>query len=104
MRLRMTETNRTSRRLSDADIERLIADAADRAAEQAVARAFGNLGLDPRDPDHIRSWHADQQWTRSAREGSSKLSLSVKTTLLGSLTTAVLFAVWKAIQSGTGAP
>jgi hypothetical protein len=94
----------TPRTLSDADIERLIESAATRAAEQAVARAFGNLGVNPADADHIRDWHADQLWTRQAREGSSRLSMSVKTTVLGSLATAALFAIWRAIQTGTGAP
>lgn len=88
--------------LSDPALQRLIDAAAERAAERAVARAFGNLGLDPSDPDHIRDWHADAQWTRSAREGSSKMSMAIKTTVIGSLTTAVLFAIWRAIQSTAG--
>lgn len=90
--------------ISDPALQRLIDATAERAAERAVARAFGNLGLDPADPDHIRAWHADQQWTRAAREGSSKLSLTIKTTIIGSITTAVLFAIWRAIQSSTGQP
>jgi hypothetical protein len=90
--------------ISDPALQRLIDATAERAAERAVARAFGNLGLDPSDPDHIRGWHADQQWTRSAREGSSKLSLTIKTTIIGSITTAILFAIWRAIQYGTGQP
>lgn len=94
----------SSRRLSDADIERLIDQAAARAAEQAVARAFGNLGINPTDPDHLRDWHADQLWTRSAREGSKRLSMSMKTTIIGSLTTAALFAIWRIISTGTGQP
>lgn len=101
----MTSTAQpSSRRLSDADIERLIDAAAAKAAEQAVARAFGNLGLDPMNPDHLRDWHADQLWTRSAREGSRRLSMSMKTTIIGSLTTAALFAIWRIITSGTGQP
>lgn len=94
----------SSRRLSDADFERLIDAAAAKAAEQAVARAFGNLGLDPMNPDHLRDWHADQLWTRSAREGSKRLSMSMKTTILGTLTTAILYAVWRIVSNGTGQP
>lgn len=94
----------SSRRLSDADIEKMIDAAAARASEQAVARAFGNLGLDPTDPQNLRDWHADQLWTRSAREGSRRLSMSMKTTIIGSLTTAALFAIWRIISTGTGQP
>lgn len=101
----MTSTAQpSSRRLSDADIERLIDAAATKAAEQAVARAFGNLALDPMNPDHLREWHADQLWTRSAREGSKRLSMSMKTTILGTITTALLYAVWRIVTSGTGQP
>jgi hypothetical protein len=100
----MTQPQPSSRRLSDADIERLIDAAATKAAEQAVARAFGNLALDPMNPDHLREWHADQLWTRSAREGSKRLSMSMKTTILGTLTTALLYAVWRIVTSGTGQP
>lgn len=88
--------------INDPALQRLIDAAAERAAERAVARAFGNLGLDPSDPDHIREWHADQSWTRSARDGSRKISMTVKTTIIGSITTAILFAIWRAIQSTTG--
>lgn len=88
--------------ISDPALQRLLDAAAERAAERAVARAFGNLGLDPSDPDHIREWHADQAWTRSARDGSRKISMTVKTTIIGSITTAILFAIWRAIQSTTG--
>lgn len=101
----MTSTAQpSSRRLSDSDIERMIDAAAARAAEQAVARAFGNLGLDPNDPQNLRDWHADQLWTRSAREGSKRLSMSMKTTILGTLTTAILYAVWRIVSNGTGQP
>ncbi|MBO4169531.1 MULTISPECIES: hypothetical protein [Cereibacter] len=90
------------RRLSDADIERLISEAASRAAEQAVRQAFGALGVDPSDPAHVRDWHADMLWTRSAREGSSRLSTSLKTTILGTIATAALYALWRVIQGGAG--
>lgn len=84
------------RTLSDSDVELI----ADRAAKRAVEAAFRGLGVDISDPVALRAWHADQGWTRSAREGSSKIGLSIKTTLVGSIVTAVLALIWTAFKSG----
>lgn len=86
--------------LSDSDVELI----ADRAARKAVETAFRGLGVDITDPAALRAWHADQSWTRSAREGSSKIGLSIKTTILGSIATAVLAFLWAAFQSGQTPP
>ncbi|UFM66782.1 hypothetical protein LOS78_12685 [Paracoccus sp. MA] len=109
----MPQPPQPSRRLSDAEVEALVERVAARAAREASARAareavddvFRSLGLDVRDPSDLVSWHADRQWTRAAREGSSRLGLSVKTTVIGSLVTAVLALIWSALQNGPpGAP
>lgn len=91
------------RRLTDDQIEALIERVALRAADDAVRKAFMNLGVDILSPDDLRAWHADTQWTRSAREGSSRLGHSMRATVLGTITTAVLLAVWMFVKSG-GAP
>lgn len=84
------------------EIELVIDRIAAKAASDAVERAFRGLGLDITDPAALRAWHADQGWTRNAREGVGKLSLSVKTTIVGSLVTAVLYLIWRAVQAGAG--
>lgn len=76
----------------------------DRLAETAVETAFRGLGVDITDPTALRAWHADQSWTRNAREGCGKLGLSIKTTVLGSLATAILALIWTAIKSGQTPP
>jgi hypothetical protein len=88
------------RTLSDSDMELI----ADRAARKAVETAFRSLGVDISDPAALRAWHADQSWTRAAREGSSKIGLSIKTTLVGSIVTAVLALIWTAFKSGQPPP
>lgn len=93
-------TTAPARRLSDEQIELLIERAAARAAQAAVENAFRGLGVDITDPAALRAWHADQGWTRSAREGSGKLGLSIRTTILGSIATAILALIWSALQSG----
>jgi len=85
---------------SDVQLDALIERAAARAASEAVSAAFRNLGLDINDPAALRAWHADQGWTRNAREGSGRMTLSFKTTILSSLATAIMYAVWRLIQSG----
>ncbi len=85
----------------DPRIEAMIDRAAARAAAEAVQAAFRSLGVDIRDPGAISEYHADQRWTRSAREGSTKIGLSVRTTITGSIVTALLYLIWSAIQSGT---
>jgi hypothetical protein len=102
----MNMSNDPSRQLSDAQIEALIERAAARAADDAVQKAFRNLGINIASPADLRAWHADTQWTRSAREGSGRLSMSLKTSVLGTLATAVLLAVWTVVKAGGagGAP
>jgi hypothetical protein len=63
--------------MSAAEIEALIERAASKAAREAVEAAFDSLGLNPTDPDQISSWHADRLWTRSAREGSTRVQTAV---------------------------
>ena len=92
------------RRLSDAEIELLIERAAARAAQTAVETAFRSLGVDITDPVALRAWHADQGWTRSAREGAGRLGLSIKTTVVGTITTAIGYLIWATIQSGGPPP
>ena len=92
----MSQPPQPPRTLSDSDVELI----ADRAARKAVENAFRGLGLDISDPAALRAWHADQGWTRAAREGSSKIGLSIKTTLVGSIVTALLALIWAAFQSG----
>lgn len=91
---------RDERTLSDAHIEAMIDRAASKAAEDAVSAAFRALGVDISSPANLRDWHADAQWTRSAREGSGKLSLSIKTTLGSSLATAIIYALWTMFRAG----
>lgn len=95
----MTATADPSGQLTDDQINAMIDRIAARVAREAVDEAFRKLGIDIRDPNSISDYHADRRWTRSAREGSNRLSLSVKTTVLGSLATAILYAIWSAIQS-----
>lgn len=72
-----------------------------RTAEEAIRRTFASLGLDPHDPTEIARWHEDRTWLRRAREGSTTLERTIKTTVVGSITTAILFAIWSVIQGNT---
>lgn len=100
----MTTTTKIdpARSLTDDQIELLIERVAARAADDAVGKAFANLGVNISSPSELRDWYADRVWTRSAREGSRQISMSVKTTLIGTVATAILFAVWQAIQLAGG--
>jgi hypothetical protein len=89
--------------VSAAEIDAMIARAASKAAKEAVEAAFGSLGLNPTDPDHISAWHADRLWTRSAREGSTRVQTAVKTCVAGTLVTALLYGIWRLIES-SGTP
>lgn len=89
--------------MTAAEIETLIQRAASKAAREAVDAAFGSLGLNPSDPDHISQWHADRLWTRSAREGSTRVQTAVKTSIAGTLVTAILYGIWRLIET-SGAP
>lgn len=100
----MSQPPADPRRLSDAEVEALVERVAARAAREAVDDVFRSLGLDVHDPSDVVSWHADRQWTRSAREGSGKLVLSVKTTIFGSIATAILLLIWSTIQIGHTPP
>lgn len=96
----MSQPPMPPRTLSDSEVELI----ADRAARKAVEDAFRGLGFDINDPASLRAWHADQSWTRAAREGSSKIGLSIKTTVLGSIATAIFAFLWAAFQSGQTPP
>jgi hypothetical protein len=86
--------------LPAAEIDAMIARAASKAAKEAVEAAFNPLGLAPSDPDHISQWHADRIWTRSAREGSTRIQAAIKTSIAGTLVTALLYGIWRIIEAG----
>lgn len=97
----MSQPPTDGRRLTDPEIELMIERASRRAVED-FSRSL--LGIDVNDPSSLRAWHADQIWTRSAREGSGKIGLSIKTTVLGSIATAIVAFLWTAFQSGQTPP
>ncbi|UWR30903.1 hypothetical protein K3758_05055 [Sulfitobacter sp. W002] len=70
-------------------------------ADEAIRRTFASLGLDPHDPTEIALWHEDRAFIQSSREGSNTLVRTIKTTVVGSITTAILFAIWSVIQGNT---
>lgn len=84
--------------MSDAQLRSYLDLIAAEAARRAVRDTLSTLGLDPHDPAQLRDWHADLQWTRSARQGSGKLSMTIKTTLVGTLTTGLLYLLWSVFQ------
>jgi hypothetical protein len=84
--------------MSDAQMRAYLDFIAAEAARRAVRDTLSTLGLDPSDPAQLRDWHADLQWTRSARQGSGRLSMTVKTTLVGTLTTGLLYLLWSLFQ------
>ena len=88
--------------MTDDQIRAHLERVAEEAARRAVRETLTSLGLDPSDPAHVRDWHADMSFVRSARTGSSKLSMTLKTTLVGSLTTGGLFLLWNAFRGVSG--
>lgn len=84
--------------MSDAQLRAYLDAIAAEAARRAVRDTLSTLGLDPSDPAQLRDWHADLQWTRSARQGSGKLSMTIKTTFVGTLTTGLLYLIWSLFQ------
>ena len=84
------------------ELKAQLEEVARKAAKQAVLETLGALGVDPSNAAELREWHADMLWTRSARKGSSNLALAVKTTLVTSLTTGLLYALWRLINSLPG--